>query len=835
MSSVRTRAVSRPVPVSGQRIPPPPPFAPPSLPDTDSLLSTYSRSRSGNSSRSVSPGVAGSTEQESDLGRSQEELSTYIEIKSETIEEKCKLLSDDYDEKDTILLRHTKTPEMNIEPPTPPTEMKFKFNEDITVKSNKTNSHTKNSNPAQGILNKSENMFDKITGIPFHDKEAEQTQEYSEHSQHNCDQVTEKAQENVLMGEVEKETLYDRFPLQEEKQVKHKLKRRVSKKVRSGKIQNYDELNEDKQKTREKEKEKNFYDEQLINDVTYIEGKEENTDEQQIDVQQIDEQQVGKDGKSRIVRSRSNSRMRTSLISKDCDEPLHPQKYVATETKSQKANVDISEMKIDSYALEGLSVTESDAMVELTTSEGKVRMETNIQVERKDNTESDILAKNEENVEHDNYNIIDPDDIVHEILGSCNDVNKILNRIMDNKSESDDEESDLVEINNILEVDNDKTEDIDILQESFACVENIADLTVEEVKEYLQMEEKVNESLKQELEITKQRKKSLEYLEKDKTVDNLFADKSEINKNQEANCISQFTDDKSLNSKIKIVLQDSEKQKTGIRSDIHVAGTQQPNEKPKLANKKKTNFSSKKDQQMAKIKDFLKDPNSTENEEVKLDVRLRQSDTEKEESSKEVTKILDCLCLASYTVLTECDTSKDGVTSVIEISTSHKPLARTDVLHIKISEDNVALEDNFEQIADKVENSRKDGGKVLIVCENSSGLAATLCVPYLVKYEGMSTRSAAKIVEERRQHAKLHAGTLLRMEEWERKMRGRKLSGGVSSLMASWLPMLFVILLGYMVFKMVFERMDREHTEEKRTTTDMYIRLYEYFDVRKWP
>jgi len=857
MSSVRTRAVSRPVPMSGQRIPPPPSFAPPSLPNTDNLLTTYSRIKSASSSRSVSPVITFSTDQESDSVKSIDNFEKSNEIKSENIEEGYNATVDNHDKKENHIIRQIQAPEMKIEPPTPPTEKKIEFTQinvrsDTKVEKQIISSDTDKSNPRKDIVNRSDKVLEKT---PSKDRAAVQTKEFSQ-SQHNFDvpdPEAEKSQENVRMGEVEKESLYEKFPLQEEKHVKHKLKRRVSKKGSSRKIQNTDELNKDIDKPKE-EKVKTFDDNQSLTNIILREDIKNATPTETIG-ENAEEQLLEKETKNPKARSRSSSRIRGSLLSKESEETPHPDitanKNMVTKYQKANANVDIPEIKIDGQdALEGLNVTESGATVEFTSGEEKFRMESSKHKERVDKEESDLLAKNE-NVNSDG-SVIDTDDIVHEILGSCNDVNKILNRIMDNKGELENEESEFEENNEIPAADMDSYTHMDTgndlkdesikdksisgnVQEPLDLVENIADLTVEKVKEYLQMEEKVNESLREELESTKEKKINLGNLKKDETLNKLFKDKIQKNKGQEAKFVSQLNNGKSLDSKKIKILEEVQAPKPNKISEIQAKGSLKQKEKPQVAEKNKPNYASKKEQQIAKIKDFLKDPNSTKSDEIKLDVRLRQSDTEKEESSKEVTKILDGLYLASYTALKESDASKDGITSVIEISSNNKPLAKTDVLHIRLYEDNAALEDTFEQIADKVENSRKGGGKVLIACEQSTGLAAVLCIPYFIKYEGMSAREAAKILEEKRHLAKLHTGTLLRIEEWERKLQAGKLSGGLSSFVASWLPMVFVILLGYLVLKMVFERVDREHMEEKRSTSDMYMKLYEYFDVRKWP
>jgi protein-tyrosine phosphatase len=61
-----------------------------------------------------------------------------------------------------------------------------------------------------------------------------------------------------------------------------------------------------------------------------------------------------------------------------------------------------------------------------------------------------------------------------------------------------------------------------------------------------------------------------------------------------------------------------------------------------------------------------------------------------------------------------------------------------------------STKDNFDKIADKIENTKKDGGNVLISCEESTGLAATLSIAYSIKYEGISVKNASKTVSKKR-------------------------------------------------------------------------------------
>ena len=56
----------------------------------------------------------------------------------------------------------------------------------------------------------------------------------------------------------------------------------------------------------------------------------------------------------------------------------------------------------------------------------------------------------------------------------------------------------------------------------------------------------------------------------------------------------------------------------------------------------------------------------------------------------------------------------EGISSVIEISNHPSLKSFQDVLHIVYSDENVMLKTIFEKIADKVENTKRTGGKILI-------------------------------------------------------------------------------------------------------------------------
>ena len=152
------------------------------------------------------------------------------------------------------------------------------------------------------------------------------------------------------------------------------------------------------------------------------------------------------------------------------------------------------------------------------------------------------------------------EDLAPEIRNKCHDVNEILNRIL-----SKDEDFDLenkIEQETEHSVDSDQSKKSD---DPFVNIDNIADLTLEEVREILEKEEQANAQLKEDLVSTKE---------------------EELTKHQNQPKIQEKIRKRSSPSKPR---------------------------------------KSKKEQQLEKLKDFLKDPDADEDQEVELDIRLIKS------------------------------------------------------------------------------------------------------------------------------------------------------------------------------------------------------------------
>ena len=139
------------------------------------------------------------------------------------------------------------------------------------------------------------------------------------------------------------------------------------------------------------------------------------------------------------------------------------------------------------------------------------------------------------------------DDLAPEIRSKCNDVKEILNRILNNNDDLEEEE-----VKNNIGVIENKPED------PFEEIDNIADLTLDQVREMLIKEEETNAKLKSEL----------------------------INKKDE-----ELTKSK-------------------------IQGQKRPTPKPRK---------SKKEVQLENMKNFLKDPDKGEDQEVNLDIRLKKT------------------------------------------------------------------------------------------------------------------------------------------------------------------------------------------------------------------
>lgn len=196
--------------------------------------------------------------------------------------------------------------------------------------------------------------------------------------------------------------------------------------------------------------------------------------------------------------------------------------------------------------------------------------------------------------------------------------------------------------------------------------------------------------------------------------------------------------------------------------------------------------------------------------------------------SNEVTEIFPGLHLGSFLTLSENCITKQGIATVVEISTELHDVPKVNtVTHIQIN--GASTDESFDKIADRVEEAKKEGGNALISCEENTGLAATLSIAYAIKYKGMTARVASRTVSKRRPKADLDQTTLIKLSTWEWKLRRKNLYQNTMKMAATWLPMVSVLALLCLMLKIFQDEIERQHQLEKTTPE------YEYFHILKWP
>jgi len=151
------------------------------------------------------------------------------------------------------------------------------------------------------------------------------------------------------------------------------------------------------------------------------------------------------------------------------------------------------------------------------------------------------------------------------------------------------------------------------------------------------------------------------------------------------------------------------------------------------------------------------------------------------------------------------------------------------VFHINLSKVTEPLDDIFSKVADKVSDAKKEENAVLITCEDSTGLAAIMCMAYLIKYEGLDVKTAAKIMKERRPNSVLDQHMMVQLETWKKKLWKQKLLENLINLVLSWIPLLLILGVFVFLLRMFQEEIERIYKEDKQTPG------YEYFDILRWP
>jgi len=142
----------------------------------------------------------------------------------------------------------------------------------------------------------------------------------------------------------------------------------------------------------------------------------------------------------------------------------------------------------------------------------------------------------------------------------------------------------------------------------------------------------------------------------------------------------------------------------------------------------------------------------------------------------QLTPITPHLYLSSARAIVEPNNITDrGITCIVNATVELPNLPIPDVDYIKISvEDSpyTNLAPYFDSVADKIEDSSRVGGKCLVHCIAGVSRSASLCIAYLMKYQGLSLKGAYNHVKTCRPIVHPNCGFFKQLIEYETRLFG---------------------------------------------------------------
>ncbi|XP_030041806.1 dual specificity protein phosphatase 18-like [Microcaecilia unicolor] len=101
-------------------------------------------------------------------------------------------------------------------------------------------------------------------------------------------------------------------------------------------------------------------------------------------------------------------------------------------------------------------------------------------------------------------------------------------------------------------------------------------------------------------------------------------------------------------------------------------------------------------------------------------------------------------------------------------------LSGVDYIRVPVADlPHVRLSDYFDMVADRIRLVERRNGRTLVHCVAGVSRSATLCIAYLMKYEGISLREAHNWVKSRRPTIRPNAGFWHQLIAYEKKLFGK--------------------------------------------------------------
>ncbi|XP_028313951.1 dual specificity protein phosphatase 18-like [Gouania willdenowi] len=150
-------------------------------------------------------------------------------------------------------------------------------------------------------------------------------------------------------------------------------------------------------------------------------------------------------------------------------------------------------------------------------------------------------------------------------------------------------------------------------------------------------------------------------------------------------------------------------------------------------------------------------------------------------------KVTDCLYLSNSSAANDVhQLNGHHITCIITVTETRHSSAPPgmDCIHIPVCDSpEAALCEHFEEVSDRIEETRRSGGRVLVHCNAGVSRSAALCLAYLMKHCGMTLLEAHTLLRSCRPIVRPNYGFWKQLIRFEMDLRGMNSVQMVSSSM----------------------------------------------------
>merc|ERR1711915_487794 len=215
------------------------------------------------------------------------------------------------------------------------------------------------------------------------------------------------------------------------------------------------------------------------------------------------------------------------------------------------------------------------------------------------------------------------------------------------------------------------------------------------------------------------------------------------------------------------------------------------------------------------IRTFLNDKMPCIDKDLSFSKISNLTEAKRDQLSKKITEVFPGVNLCSFLTFSKSSLAILKLDSLVVVSKDmHFVPEVTSVMHIQ--ENAASTETIFDGLADVIEHAKSEGRNTLLSCEESTGLAATLAITYVIKYKGMSVKNAIKSICQRNPQIELDQKVLIKLTAWEKKLRRKQMCDQMRQMVVSYLPLLSVLGLLCLALKLFQDEIERQHRKRKQ-------------------